>query len=191
MDKKYYVLAKNIKYLRKKNHMTQKKLGELLHVTPGTVSKWEVGKNYPSDRLKELANIFGVSVDSLIGCAPTQDPDPVNYFEIIETFSIPRREGVFADIIKNHLSKQYEIWIYDFNYGALKCLVDIKPLKNNTPKLFKEDFLSKSDAFLQAYRAMLVDSGLSQLSAEDREFINELENGFDSIEEMHKRLGIE
>lgn len=53
--------------LRKKEGLSQEELGYKLNVTRQTVSKWELGQTTPEmDKLSEIANIFGVSVDNLL-----------------------------------------------------------------------------------------------------------------------------
>ena len=47
--------------------MNQDELAEQLYVTRTAISKWEIGKGYPSiDSLKLLSNLFQVSIDDLI-----------------------------------------------------------------------------------------------------------------------------
>lgn len=61
-------LAENIRTLRRKNQMTQEQLAEQLNVSLGVVSKWERGASQPEIAcLVEIAEVFKVSVDSLIG----------------------------------------------------------------------------------------------------------------------------
>jgi len=61
-------LAENIKKFRKEHSFTQEQLAEMLGVTVGAVYKWEAGLSMPEIRLlMELADIFEVSVDVLLG----------------------------------------------------------------------------------------------------------------------------
>lgn len=61
-------LAENIKNFRKENSFTQEQLAEILGVTVGAVYKWEAGLSTPEIRLiMMLADVFGVSVDVLLG----------------------------------------------------------------------------------------------------------------------------
>ena len=61
-------IGKTIYALRKKQHLTQKQLAELLGITYQAVSNWELGKNDPDlDQIKRLTTIFGVSADILLG----------------------------------------------------------------------------------------------------------------------------
>lgn len=61
MDK---FISNKIKELRELNHITQKKLGDLLGISDRAVSKWESGLSKPSgENLISLAKIFHVQVE--------------------------------------------------------------------------------------------------------------------------------
>ena len=61
-------LSQNISRLRKANSMTQEQLAEALGISFAAVSKWERGVTTPELRLIiEMADLFGVSVDALLG----------------------------------------------------------------------------------------------------------------------------
>lgn len=61
-------LAENIRNYRKGLGLTQEQLAERLGVTLGAVSKWERGSSEPDlSYIMELAELFHVSVDALIG----------------------------------------------------------------------------------------------------------------------------
>ena len=56
--------GQRLKTLRKEKKMSQEKLGSLLNVSKVSVSKWEIGKAFPTDdNLKELARVLGVESD--------------------------------------------------------------------------------------------------------------------------------
>ena len=60
-------IGQKLKSLRVKQGLTQKDLADQLHVTFQTVSKWENDENEPDiSTLKELAKLYGCSVDYLI-----------------------------------------------------------------------------------------------------------------------------
>lgn len=62
-------INEQIAYLRRKKGMTQEQLAAALGVTNQSVSKWESGQNCPDIQLlPELARIFDVTIDSLMGC---------------------------------------------------------------------------------------------------------------------------
>lgn len=61
-------INENLKRLRKEKGLTQEQLAERLSVSFQAVSKWECGEGYPDIvMLPSIAQIFGVSVDELLG----------------------------------------------------------------------------------------------------------------------------
>ena len=67
MDDLKPVIAKNITDLRKAADMTQAQLAEKLNYSDKAVSKWERGDAIPGViTLKEVADLFGVTVDYLL-----------------------------------------------------------------------------------------------------------------------------
>ncbi len=62
------MLGKRIKELRKQNHLTQAELGSKLGVIKQTISSWENEISSPNnDTLANIASIFGVTTDYLLG----------------------------------------------------------------------------------------------------------------------------
>ena len=67
MDELKIIFAGNLIRLRTAAGMTQAELGEKLHYSDKSVSKWERGESIPDAYvLKCMAELFGVSVDYLI-----------------------------------------------------------------------------------------------------------------------------
>ena len=67
MDDIKKILAENLSALRAENKMTQIELAEKLNYTDKSVSKWEHGDAIPPiDVLKDLADLYGVSLDYLV-----------------------------------------------------------------------------------------------------------------------------
>lgn len=63
-------IGSQLRYFRQKEKMSQKQLANRLHVTPQTVSKWELDKSAPDyDQLIALSKIFRKSTDALLGQA--------------------------------------------------------------------------------------------------------------------------
>lgn len=61
-------LSQNIIHFRKERGFTQEQLANLLNVSVSAVSKWELGSNRPDlELLPDLAEIFHISIDSLLG----------------------------------------------------------------------------------------------------------------------------
>lgn len=62
-------IKEQIVFLRKQKGLTQEDLAKALGVTNQAVSKWESGQCYPDIQLlPDIAELFGVSVDELLGC---------------------------------------------------------------------------------------------------------------------------
>ncbi len=63
-------VGKRIATLRKERNMTQMELADLMGVSYQAVSNWERGNSMPDiSKLPELAGIFGISIDELLGSA--------------------------------------------------------------------------------------------------------------------------
>ena len=61
----------NLVQMRKLLQMTQEDIAEKLGVTRQSVAKWEAGDSVPDlDKCKQLADIFGVSLDDLANYEP-------------------------------------------------------------------------------------------------------------------------
>lgn len=61
-------IGKKIVSLRKQNNMTQMELADKMGISFQAVSNWERGNSMPDiSKLPELAEIFGVSLDELLG----------------------------------------------------------------------------------------------------------------------------
>ena len=70
------VIAENIVLLRKGNEMTQIELAERLNYSDKAISKWERGESVPDiSVLKQIADMFGVTVDYLITPGHSAPPD--------------------------------------------------------------------------------------------------------------------
>lgn len=78
------MFGKFIKDLRKQNNMTQKQLGEKLHITDKAISKWERGLSFPDiAMLNSLAEVFKISISELINCK-IGDKKEINIEQVIE-----------------------------------------------------------------------------------------------------------
>lgn len=64
----FNLFGKNLKALRTNAKLTQQDLATKLKVAPSTIGMYESGKRMPdADILNKIANIFGVSIDYLLG----------------------------------------------------------------------------------------------------------------------------
>lgn len=63
-----YNLGKHLALLRKQNHLKQKELAKELNVSQQVISNIERGQSTPDiELLKKMADIYGISLDQLVG----------------------------------------------------------------------------------------------------------------------------
>ena len=81
------MFGEKLKELRKSKKITQVDLAEMLGITQQAVGKWETSRSEPDQKtLVQLAEYFGVTVDSLLGRAGTRigQLQPYNMAELVE-----------------------------------------------------------------------------------------------------------
>ena len=89
-------IGMNIKRLRLAKGLTQEQLAELLTISTAAVSKWEAKNTYPDiTMLFPLAEIFGVTVDELLGYDETKAKADVD--KILAEYQRLYVEGRFAE----------------------------------------------------------------------------------------------
>ena len=89
-------IGMNIKRLRLAKGLTQEQLAELLTISPAAVSKWEAKNTYPDiTMLFPLAEIFGVTVDELLGYDEAKAKADVD--KILAEYQRLYVEGRFAE----------------------------------------------------------------------------------------------
>ena len=104
-------LGKRIVSHRKRLGMTQDQLAECLGVTAQAVSKWENDQSCPDiNILPQLADIFGISTDSLLGRSPTL---PVLEAQVVEEDAEPDQGGI-------HIHKGN--WNFSFDSGRKNAI---------------------------------------------------------------------
>ena len=68
------MFSDNLVQMRKILQMTQEDIAERVGVTRQSVAKWEAGESIPDlDKCKQLADIFGVSLDDLANYEPDEN----------------------------------------------------------------------------------------------------------------------
>ena len=91
-------IGDNIKSLRKSKNITQENLAEMLGVSCQSVSRWELGTCYPDmELLPELARIFNISVDQLLGVDELVEKKKVA--EYLARFQTAISKGLIDDCI--------------------------------------------------------------------------------------------
>ena len=90
-------LAKNISFFRKKLGISQTELAKRLQYSNKNISKWELGETTPDIfTLKQLAEIFGVSVDTLINPIATETKQAIELKN-----SVPLRWKIYMLLLSN------------------------------------------------------------------------------------------
>ncbi len=100
--------GENLQTIRKKSHLSQEGLAEMLGVSRQAVSKWELGDGYPEvDKLLLLSKKLNVSLDSLLGeeSAPTISGEDRSS-DVIRIIS--PHEGVIINASKVMRSQQFK-----------------------------------------------------------------------------------
>lgn len=73
------MLGERIKDLRKKSGYSQQQLANKMHLTQGAISQWENNITVPAaDQLLSLAEVFGISVDELLGREPVSEQELID-----------------------------------------------------------------------------------------------------------------
>ncbi|MBE6930456.1 MAG: helix-turn-helix transcriptional regulator [Ruminococcaceae bacterium] len=99
------IIGQRIRQFRREQGLTQEKLAETLGVTCQAVSKWETGETYPDiTLLPTLANLFGVSVDSLLGMDALNAANaPKNTYGTAHTLFREHRYAECAKVLQDAL----------------------------------------------------------------------------------------
>ena len=108
-------LPEKIKFLRKKNNLSQAKLSQLLEIERKQIYRYEIGEAKPSiENLKKLADVFKVTTDFLLidkdesliyGENTFNDKELFMYFQEIDKMDLKTRNAVKLILNKVVLSK--------------------------------------------------------------------------------------
>lgn len=86
------MLGDKIKELRKKFGYSQQQLANKMHLTQGAISQWENNLTVPAaDQLVSLSQIFGITVDELLGENQIVSKDP---WDVETAFSDPQDDSI-------------------------------------------------------------------------------------------------
>lgn len=100
--------GENLQMIRKKNHLSQEGLAEMLGVSRQAVSKWELEEGYPEvEKLLIISKKLNVSLDSLLGAGNTSNiSENDKPSDMIRIFS--PNEGVIVNASKVSRSQQFK-----------------------------------------------------------------------------------
>ena len=105
--------------LRKERGMSQEELAEKLQLTRQTISKWETGASTPDlELLVQLAEVFDVSVDSLLGVKKPdkKSAEKTSFLTIFCIFQLT----IFVAGVALYIS---EAWML-MKFGSYNLLID-------------------------------------------------------------------
>ena len=85
-DYKKVIFADNIIFFRKKLNISQKDLAKKLETSNKNISKWENAETIPDVfTIKKLADIFNVTIDTLISPITKENQDAIKTKKVIPT----------------------------------------------------------------------------------------------------------
>ncbi|WP_414049144.1 helix-turn-helix domain-containing protein [Macrococcus animalis] len=106
-------INRNILQYRKQMGMTQDDLAKYLNLTKATISKWENDLSYPDIKyLPQLANLFDISVDDLIGFHPYLEKNQIKklHNDLIHKITKETIDNVVIEI-----NRHYKTYTNDFD----------------------------------------------------------------------------
>ncbi len=93
-----------LKQLRLENNMTQENLSKMLNISRAAVGRYETNERFPDkDTLKNIANIFDVSIDYLLEQTNLRNYDFISKESSCELYSYIDDFKLIYDEIKNRL----------------------------------------------------------------------------------------
>ena len=106
--------------LRTKNGLSQDALAEKVFVTRQAVSRWETGETVPNtETLKLLSNLFGVSINTLLGSPRTL---------VCQCCGMPLEDPLIGRNKDGTLNEDYCKWCYadgTYTYSDMDTLIDV------------------------------------------------------------------
>lgn len=103
-------LSENIRAFRKKRGLTQEQLAEVLNVSTGVISKWELGQSAPDvGVVLNLADFFETSVDVLLGYQ-MHNKNKENILRELKGYIYHRQTEISCEQTEKYLKK----FPYDF-----------------------------------------------------------------------------
>lgn len=130
-------LGENIVRLRRQEKMTQEELANLMGVSKSSVSKWETGATYPDIVfLPELANLFDVTLDELLGYEPQLSREQIR--KIYNELSKEMSEGNRKEALQRYQDylRRYQT-CYPFLNQMAVLLLNHMSVYENKEELFE------------------------------------------------------
>lgn len=145
--------AENLKFLRSQKGWRQEDLANTLGISKQVVSNYENGSRSPSfDGLINIAQVFAVSTDYLLGVSEYQDHNKEDFSRCIEEQILKFSEGFKTDSAKNFFNELLKI--------SQKC---IKSNDQDIVEIFMKcvaELLAKASKIMTAYYSFSAIDGL-------------------------------
>jgi len=106
------MFGKRLQALREAAGLTQKELGRMVNLSQQTIDHYEKGRSNPSiETINQLANIFKVSTDYLLGRTDFQIFEPGAEYEWPEAINVLRRAGKPTPAERKRIARLMEVAI--------------------------------------------------------------------------------
>ena len=177
--------------LRTKNNMTQDELAEKVFVTRQAVSRWETGETVPNtETLKLLSNLFGVSINTLLG-SPRQ--------LICQCCGMPLDDSIISREKDGSLNEDYCQWCYadgTYTYSDMNDLIDVcvghmvnENFTEEQARAYMKEMLPKLD-YWKRYEELSDDGEFEAFKRKLIEEINDLHiEGMPRLDKLNALVG--
>ena len=177
--------------LRTKNGLSQDDLAEKVFVTRQAVSRWENGDTVPNtETLKLLSNLFGVSINTLLG-APRQ--------LICQCCGMPLEDEIIGRNKDGSLNEDYCKWCYadgTYTYSNMDDLIDVcvghmvnENFSEEQARSYMKQVLPELD-YWKRYKELSDDGQFETFKKQLIEEINDLHiEGMPKVEKLNALVG--
>ena len=177
--------------LRTKNGLSQDELAEKVFVTRQAVSRWENGETVPNtETLKLLSNLFGVSINTLLG-------SPRKLF--CQCCGMPLEDEIIGKNQDGSLNEDYCKWCYadgSYTYSDMDELIDVciphmakQGFSEEQARAYMKEMLPKLD-YWKRYEELSDDGQFEAFKKQLIDEINALEiEGMPRVEKLNALVG--
>lgn len=177
--------------LRTENGLSQDDLAEKVFVTRQAVSRWETGETVPgTETLKLLSNLFGVSINTLLG-----SPQPM----VCQCCGMPLKDELLGRNKDGSINDQYCKWCFadgTYTYSSMDDLIGIS-VKHMVGENFTEEqarsYLQQMLPTLDYWKKYDELSDGGQFDAFKRKLIDEINDlhieGLPKVEKLNALVG--
>ena len=177
--------------LRTEKGLSQDELAEKVFVTRQAVSRWETGETVPgTETLKLLSNLFGVSINTLLG-SPQQT--------ICQCCGMPLEDDILSRNKDGSINDQYCQWCFadgTYTYSNMDDLINVS-VKHMVSENFTEEqarsYLKQKLPTLDYWKRYEELSDGGQFEAFKKELIDEINDlhieGMPKVEKLNALVG--